>query len=193
VIGFGTPLLLWGAALVGVPLLIHLLNRRRYVVKPFAAMAFLQQAFAKRRRRLRMENLLLLLLRCLVVLLAALAMALPFVSSDSPLAALSGGRRDVVLVVDRSGSTDLALDGSSRLSDRALELVRRPPVTPSRSSRRAPRSCSPRPSARRRRWPSPPSTKACPSQVGWPIWSPPCASSAIVCDRPPRVASTSRS
>lgn len=124
-IGFGTPLLLWGAALVAVPILIHLLNRRRYVVKPFAAMAFLQQAWAKRRRRMRMENLLLLLLRCLVVLLAALAMALPFVSSDSPLAALSGGRRDLVLVVDRSGSTDLALDASSRVSDRAVELVRR--------------------------------------------------------------------
>jgi len=90
--------MLWGAALVALPILIHLLNRRRYVVVPFAAMSFLLAAFKSRRRRLRMENLLLLLLRCLLVLLAALAMALPFVPEDSPLAALSGGRRELVLI-----------------------------------------------------------------------------------------------
>src|SRR5689334_23623526 len=103
-LAFGSPFMLWGAALVAAPLLIHLFNRRRYVVVPFAAMRFLQAAFARRRRRLRLESLLLLLLRCLIVLLAAIAMALPFVPADSPLAALSGGRRELVLIVDRSGS-----------------------------------------------------------------------------------------
>src|SRR6185436_3224728 len=95
---FGSAWMLWGAALVAAPLLIHLLNRRRFVVVPFAAMRFLQAAFARRRRRLRLESLLLLLLRCLLVLLAALAMALPFVPEDSPLAALTGGRRELVFL-----------------------------------------------------------------------------------------------
>lgn len=117
--------MLWGTALVAVPVLIHLINRRRYVVRSFAAMAFLRLAFQRQRRRLRMESLLLLLLRCLVVLLAALAMALPQVGGDSPLAILSGGRREVVLVVDRSGSTARRLPGGGTLEQRILERLRR--------------------------------------------------------------------
>ena len=123
-LGWGAPALLGGLALVGVPVLIHLLNRRRYEVKPFAAMAFLQQAFAKRRRRLRLENLLLLVLRCLAVCLAALAMAQPFVPPDSLLSLVSAGRRDVVLVVDRSGSMGRMVGPDTTLDDRVLERVR---------------------------------------------------------------------
>ena len=41
-VAFGAPALLAGAALVSVPILIHLLNRRRFVIQPFAAMRFLQ-------------------------------------------------------------------------------------------------------------------------------------------------------
>ena len=101
---FLNPALLAGLALFAVPLIIHLLNRQRHKKRPWAAMEFLLRAWQKTRNRLRNENLLLLLLRCLLVLLAALAMALPFVPSDSPLAALAGGRREVVYVLDRSGS-----------------------------------------------------------------------------------------
>lgn len=124
-LGFGLPALLGGLALVGVPLLIHLLNRRRFVVVPFAAMRFLQDAFAQRRRRLRMENLLLLLLRCLLVVLAALAMALPFVPEDSPLAGLAGGRRELVAIVDRSGSMGRLAGPGLTLDDRTLGALRR--------------------------------------------------------------------
>jgi len=121
---FGAPALLGGMALIGVPILIHLLNRRRYTVQRFAAMAFLQKAFAKRRRKLRMESLLLLLLRCLAVMLAALAMALPFVPTDSLLAALGGGTRDLVLIMDRSGSMARRLPGGNSMGQRAVEAVR---------------------------------------------------------------------
>ena len=124
-LGFGLPALLGGLALVGVPILIHLLNRRRFVIVPFAAMRFLQDAFAQRRRRLRMENLLLLLLRCAVVLLAALAMALPFVPEDSPLAGLAGGRRELVAIVDRSASMGRLAAPGLTLDERTLATLRR--------------------------------------------------------------------
>jgi len=124
-LAFGSPWMLWGAALVAAPILIHLLNRRRYVVVPFAAMRFLLTAFRQRRRRLRLENLLLLVLRCLIVLLAALAMALPFVPEGSPLAALSGGRRELVLVVDRSGSMGRLVAPGVSAADRVVESLRR--------------------------------------------------------------------
>ena len=123
-LGWGAPVMLWGALAVSVPILIHLLNRRRYVVRSFAAMAFLAEAFAKRRKRLRMENLLLLLLRCLLIMLAAFAMALPFVPPDSLLSLVSAGRRDVVLLVDRSGSMGRLVAPGATLDDRVLERVR---------------------------------------------------------------------
>ncbi|MDG2148364.1 MAG: BatA domain-containing protein [Planctomycetota bacterium] len=123
-LGWGLPVMLWGALAVSIPILIHFLNRRRYVVRSFAAMAFLRQAYAQRRKRLRMENLLLLLLRCLVVLLAALAMALPFVPQDSLFSIVTGGRTDLVLVVDRSGSMGRLIGPDTTLDDRVLERVR---------------------------------------------------------------------
>ncbi len=124
-LSFGTPALLWGALLVGVPILIHFLNRRRYVVVPFAAMRFLLDAYQKRRKRLRLENLLLLLLRCAAVMLAAMAMALPFVPTDSILAELTGGRRELVLIVDRSASMGRTLSPGVTLDDRVGEMIRR--------------------------------------------------------------------
>ena len=54
------------AALLAVPLVIHLLNRRRYRTVPWAAMEFLLTAYKKRRKKLQVENLLLLLLRCAI-------------------------------------------------------------------------------------------------------------------------------
>ncbi len=124
-VSFGLPAMLGGALLVGVPILIHLLNRRRYRIVPLATLRFLQEAFAQQRRRLRLENLLLLVLRCLLVLLAALAMALPFVPEDSPLAIVAGGRSELVLLVDRSGSMGRLAGPGLSLDDRVLASVRR--------------------------------------------------------------------
>lgn len=62
-----------GAA-VGVPVIIHLLNRRRFKIVEWAAMRFLIQAQKKNSRRIRLEQLILLLIRCLIVLLVAASM-----------------------------------------------------------------------------------------------------------------------
>ncbi len=97
---FLQPGLLWGAALFLVPLVIHLLNRRRYLRKSWAAMEFLLAAFKKVRRRVRLENILLLLLRCAIPILLALALARPIVGGGSPLAGLAQAARHHVLIVD---------------------------------------------------------------------------------------------
>jgi Aerotolerance regulator N-terminal/von Willebrand factor type A domain len=62
-----------GAA-VSVPVIIHLLNRKRFRVVSWAAMRFLLAAQRKNSRRMRLEQFLLLLVRCLLLLLLALAM-----------------------------------------------------------------------------------------------------------------------
>src|SRR5437868_11773813 len=73
---FSTPLAalatLAGAA--AVPVVIHLLNRRRYRVVDWAAMRFLLAARRQNVRRLRLEQLLLLVVRTLLVVLLVAAM-----------------------------------------------------------------------------------------------------------------------
>ncbi len=115
---FASPAMLFGGLLFTVPLLIHLLNRRRYTVRAWAAMSFLLAAYKKRKRRLRFENILLLMVRCLIVILLAMAMARPFATSGSALAAISQERRNVVLVLDNSYSmgykSDFGISGSAK-------------------------------------------------------------------------------
>src|SRR6266481_5816817 len=74
---FGSPFAAFGAlaGAVAVPIIIHLLNRRRYRVVVWAAMRFLLAAQRKNSRRLRLEQLILLGVRTLLVLLLVLAMA----------------------------------------------------------------------------------------------------------------------
>ena len=60
---------------VSIPIIIHLLNRRRFRVVTWAAMRFLLAAQKKNSRRMRLEQIVLLALRCLLVLLLVLAMA----------------------------------------------------------------------------------------------------------------------
>src|SRR3954462_12774230 len=64
-----------GAAAVSVPIIIHLLNRRRFKIVTWAAMRFLLAAQKQNTRRMRLEQLLLLLVRAALVLLVVLAMA----------------------------------------------------------------------------------------------------------------------
>lgn len=61
-----------GAALVSLPIAIHLINRMRYRRVRWAAMEFLLKSQKRNRRRLIIEQLLLLLMRCMLVLMAVL-------------------------------------------------------------------------------------------------------------------------
>ena len=107
------PGLLWtGLGLASVPLIIHLLNRRRVRRRDWAAMTWLLAAMKRHQRRLRLEHWLMLLLRMAAVALLGLALARP-VLTDSALAGLVGARRSVVLVVDTSYSTLAKVDARS--------------------------------------------------------------------------------
>lgn len=78
---FLNPWILLGLAGVSVPLLLHLLNRRRSRRRDWGAMMFLVASLAERRRRVLVEEILLMLTRCLIVALAAFAFARPFATS----------------------------------------------------------------------------------------------------------------
>ena len=76
--------LLAGGALVVVPLVLHLVMRRRPQHWEFPAVRFLQRRHEQNQRRLQLRHLLLLLLRMAVIALLALALSRPSVK-------LSGG------------------------------------------------------------------------------------------------------
>src|SRR5437763_9644893 len=104
-IGFVTPAFaIAGVALAAVPIIIHILNRRRYRTVQWAAMDFLLRAMKKNRRRLRFEHWLLLAVRCCVLGLLGLALARPLACDQKSLAGLSTRSGLHVLVIDNSYS-----------------------------------------------------------------------------------------
>jgi hypothetical protein len=111
---------LYALAAAGIPVLIHLLNRRRYREVPWAAMRFLLAALRKNRRRIRIEQWLLLAVRTLLVLLIVAAMAKPFLETFG--AVIAGSRTHRVLVLDTSLSMGYSSGESSRF-DQAKALA----------------------------------------------------------------------
>jgi len=75
--------MLAGLVAVGIPILIHLLNRQRATIVDWGAMRFLLASLTMRRRRIMLEEIILMALRCLVIALLVLAMARPFLPSRS--------------------------------------------------------------------------------------------------------------
>jgi hypothetical protein len=136
---FATPLAalatLAGAA--SVPVVIHLLNRRRYRVVDWAAMRFLLAARRQNVRRLRIEQLLLLTVRTLLIVLmiAAMCSITPWAEAVWQRLLPGGGtgvsqvagRTHKIVVIDGSLSMTLAGDRGScfdRAKALAAELVR---------------------------------------------------------------------
>src|SRR6266446_1090613 len=72
------------AVAAGIPIIIHLLNRNRYRVVPWAAMRFLLAAQRKNTRRMRLEQFILLAVRVLMVVLLVLAMASVYGWANGP-------------------------------------------------------------------------------------------------------------
>lgn len=116
-----------GTLLVAAPIIIHLLNRRRFKVVDWAAMDFLLEADRRNRRRVRLENLIVLLLRCLAVLLLGLLLARPFDSSGL-LAKLTGAQQiEHIFIVDDSASMQALVKNESAMEEarrRMVDLVR---------------------------------------------------------------------
>lgn len=93
-------LALVGLACVAVPIIIHILMRRRRKPVAWGAMRFLLEAYKKQRRRLNLEQLLLLAARCVLIALLALAVGKPILGAAGLLG--SKGPRTVFILVDNS-------------------------------------------------------------------------------------------
>ena len=100
---FLNPLFLFGLLAAGIPLIIHLWNRRRVVTIDFSSLMFLTAAHRENARRFQLRQLLILFLRMLIVALIALALARPFLTLGLPIASVRA-KTDLVIVLDNSYS-----------------------------------------------------------------------------------------
>lgn len=110
---------LYALPAAALPIVVHLLAKRRRKVIAWGAMQFLAQANPRARRSWRLKDLLLLALRVLVLICFIVALARPLV----PAGWLGGHHtRDVILVVDQSMSMQWEADGTT-VYEQAMELV----------------------------------------------------------------------
>lgn len=120
---FLTPFLLWFLAATSVPVIIHLLNKRRHKTVQWAAMQFLLKATRESRGKKKLKHILILTCRALGIAALAFAAARPVVSG---LLGWGAGTIDtVVLVLDRSASMELRSgDGQAAKREIVLQKVR---------------------------------------------------------------------
>lgn len=113
--------ILFAAAGVGIPLLIHFFARHKLQKVLFSDITFLKQLQTVKMRKLKIRQLLLLILRCLALLFFILAFARPTFRTSG--ADRSGqARSSVVLIVDNSLSMGReGLLGQTR--ERALSIL----------------------------------------------------------------------
>ncbi|MEI6675021.1 MAG: VWA domain-containing protein [Verrucomicrobiota bacterium] len=120
--GFLSPLLLACAAVLAVPLWLHLRRKRRQTPQEFPSLRYLKMAAARMKRQVRVEDLGLLLLRLLLVALLALAFARPVLRSNNTW--FGAGRAvETVVVIDATASMGWRGPGGTRL-DAAKRLAR---------------------------------------------------------------------
>ncbi len=128
--------MLLGLSGAALPVIIHLLNRRRDTVIDWGAMQFLDLG-RQSRRRIRLAEFLLMLARMGLLALVALALARPFWAPRASAASGEGSTegagaglsrdappRDVVLVIDGSASMDRRLRSGTTPRARAVAWAR---------------------------------------------------------------------
>jgi hypothetical protein len=119
--GFANLPMLWWLGAAAAPLIIHLLNRRKYREVSWAAIEYLLAAVRKNSRRVQIEQWILLAIRTLIIALLVLAVAEFFLQMTGR-KFVAGQRTHRVLVLDGSFSMGYKPTDQTRF-DRAKELA----------------------------------------------------------------------
>lgn len=119
---FLNAILLAGAAAFLVPLIIHLLNKRRVQTVRWGAMHLLNQALQQRKRNIKVEQLLLLIVRIAIPIVLALCLARPVMSFLRQMPGMN--KNSLVVILDNSFSMRAPADKGT-LSDKMRSELRR--------------------------------------------------------------------
>ncbi len=116
--------MLVGLAGIALPVIAHLLSRKKYDLVEWGAMQFLELD-PSAKRKIRLEELLLLLVRIGLVAMIAIALARPWIGSQWLGGFVSTQSRDVVLIVDGSYSMGWDPLGNGKTPhSRSMQLAR---------------------------------------------------------------------
>ena len=112
-----------GLAAGVIPILVHLINRRRHKRVKWAAMAFLLAASRRSSRRTRLEHWLLMLVRIAAIALLGFAVARPYLPT-TPLMIVGTQRAHRILVIDTSLSMSARQEDGTTRFDAAMATAR---------------------------------------------------------------------
>jgi hypothetical protein len=130
-LAFWHPWLLSFLALASIPVIIHLLHRRRFRTVMWAAMEFLLRSDKETARRLRIIQLLLLLTRVAIILFIVGALARPLLTGAFFAGFLGQSRSASTVILDNSYSMALqqgnttAFDSAKEVADAVASTLRK--------------------------------------------------------------------
>ena len=109
---FLNPLFLIGLSIVSIPIIIHILSRKKPRKIEFSYLKFLEIAARRAIKKFRLRQYLLLLIRCLIIILISLIFARPVIRYIS-----SSENIETILLIDNSYSMNYYKDGITRLAN----------------------------------------------------------------------------
>jgi|GEM_PF-6889980 len=112
---FINPILLTTLLLIGIPILLHTMMRRRPRPLDFPALRLVQETKERTRRRLRFQHILLLLLRIGVIAFFVIALARPTSSSLSAVDPEEGQAVSALFLFDTAPRCDYKVNKKTRL------------------------------------------------------------------------------
>ncbi|RMF59711.1 MAG: hypothetical protein D6748_05790 [Calditrichaeota bacterium] len=118
-LSFLNPAILYALVGAAIPLLIHLLNRRKVKRISFSTIHFLKRLEKKQMRNLRIRQLILLILRTLIIVLLVIAFAGPTLRKGEGGIISERGPIEAIIILDNSLSLN-----ESQLSGSLLEQLR---------------------------------------------------------------------
>jgi hypothetical protein len=109
-VGFLNGLFLFGLGAVALPILIHILNRRRLRKVRFSTLEFIEELNKRRMSKINLRRWIVLMLRALAVALLVLAFARPTIRSNAPFFVPGAAPKHVIVCVDVSYSMGAELE-----------------------------------------------------------------------------------
>jgi len=125
-INFLNPGFLWLLPLISLPLIIHLLAKRKSRLLDFPSLKFLKLLEQDALRRFNLKQLLLLIIRTLMVLLIILGFAQPTMDINSPISFSPAKSKLFIIVLDNTASSRVLFENLDKnwlesLADRLKE------------------------------------------------------------------------
>lgn len=115
---FTYPNLLWALLLLLIPIIVHLLQLRRFKKTPFTNVKLLQKVVAKSRKSQTLKKYLLLTSRLLLLAALVLAFAQPFIAAEE-----ERRKRELVVYLDNSFSMQAPGQNGTLLSTAIQEFL----------------------------------------------------------------------